>query len=73
VPRGDGGRIADLVVADHPLDLGPLEAARDQAVLGGLQSLSAGFESGGAPHVDVLVAEPVGEVEAAEVFEPRRP
>ena len=73
VPRGDRGRVADLVVADHPLDLGAREAARDQVVLGGLQRLRTGFESGGAPDVDGLVGEPVGEVQPAEVLQRSRP
>ena len=49
MPGGDGRRVADLVLAHHPLDLLAREAARDQAVLGRLERLRAGFESGGAP------------------------
>src|SRR3954447_1052329 len=72
MPRGHGGRVADLVAGDHPLHLGAGEAADDEPFLGRLERLPAGFESGRPPHVDVLVAQPVGEVQPAEVLEPGR-
>src|SRR4051794_27513569 len=72
MPRGHRGRVADVVARDHPLHLGAGEPADDEPVLGRLERLLAGFESRRPPHVDDLVAQPVGEVQPAEVLEPGR-
>ena len=73
MPRRDRCGVADLVLADHPVDLGDAEAADDEVLLGRLERLLAGDEVGRTEDVHGLVGEPVGEVQPAEVGHHARP
>ena len=67
MPGGHGSGVADLVRAHHPLDLVAREAAGDRGPARCARApRSPSVEARGAPDVDVLVADPVGEVEPAE-------